>query len=330
MMYTGLDPCDALGLTRSHYKEIAALERFDVWNGRKNFKRFHIEQAMGFCKHLETASSPATGKALSKSTINGVLSALRAFILWLSQREGYKKRIRPNDAEYFNISRRDAAELKAATTKRAPSAEQARHALSLMPAGTDIEKRDREVMALLCLAAVRVTALSTLRLKHIDLEEMCVIQDPREVMTKFGNQTTSFFLSGFEEAEDILRDWLEHQRSVLLRDDDDPLFPKTEIRVGETGEFEAVGLTREFWKTASPIREIVRAAFERAKLPNYGPHAFRHMHIRDAEKKVTTIEEFRAYSQNLGHASLLTTIASYGGTISKKRQKELIRGDSEV
>ena len=125
---------------RSLDKEISALERFDVWNGRKDFKRFHIEQAMGFCKHLETAKNPKTGKVLSKSTINGILSALRAFILWLSQREGFRKRIRPKDAEYFNISRRDAAELKATTPKRAPSAAQARHVLSLMPYATDIEK----------------------------------------------------------------------------------------------------------------------------------------------------------------------------------------------
>lgn len=34
-------------------REIATLERFDVWNGRKDFAHFHIEQAMGFRTHLE-------------------------------------------------------------------------------------------------------------------------------------------------------------------------------------------------------------------------------------------------------------------------------------
>lgn len=28
-------------------RELAALERFDVWNGRKDFEKFHIEWAMG-------------------------------------------------------------------------------------------------------------------------------------------------------------------------------------------------------------------------------------------------------------------------------------------
>lgn len=41
-------------------KEIATLERFDVWNGRKDFTLFHIEWAMGFRRHLDQAKG-ATG-----------------------------------------------------------------------------------------------------------------------------------------------------------------------------------------------------------------------------------------------------------------------------
>ncbi|WP_072778630.1 hypothetical protein [Marivita hallyeonensis] len=33
-------------------RELAALERFDIWNGRKDFARFHIEWAMGFRAEL--------------------------------------------------------------------------------------------------------------------------------------------------------------------------------------------------------------------------------------------------------------------------------------
>lgn len=67
-------------------RELAALERFDVWNGRKDFARFHIEQAMGFRTHLETTKG-ATGKALGKSTMRSILATLREFTLWLSQQE---------------------------------------------------------------------------------------------------------------------------------------------------------------------------------------------------------------------------------------------------
>ena len=69
-------------------KEISALERFDVWNGRKDFAQFHIEQAMSFRTHLEQARG-ATGKPLSKSTVRAILATLREFVLWLSQQEGF-------------------------------------------------------------------------------------------------------------------------------------------------------------------------------------------------------------------------------------------------
>jgi len=65
-------------------REIAALERFDVWNGRKDFTRFHIEQAMGFRTHLEQVKSK-TGKPLGKSSMRSILATLREFVLWLSQ-----------------------------------------------------------------------------------------------------------------------------------------------------------------------------------------------------------------------------------------------------
>jgi hypothetical protein len=101
-------------------REIAALERFDVWNGRKYFARFRIEQAMRFRTHLEQ-SKTKTGKPFGKSTMRSVLATLRKFTLWLSQQDGFRSRIRAADADYFNLSRRDEAEAHAAPPRPAPS-----------------------------------------------------------------------------------------------------------------------------------------------------------------------------------------------------------------
>ena len=67
-------------------RELAALERFDVWNGRKDFARFHIEWAMGFRAHLEQAKS-ASGEPLGKSTTRAIMATMREFGLWLSQQD---------------------------------------------------------------------------------------------------------------------------------------------------------------------------------------------------------------------------------------------------
>ncbi|QIE42990.1 hypothetical protein G5B39_13125 (plasmid) [Rhodobacteraceae bacterium SC52] len=58
-------------------RELAALERFDVWNARKDFSKFHIEWAMGVRTHLEQAKS-ASGNPLGKSTTRAILATLRS------------------------------------------------------------------------------------------------------------------------------------------------------------------------------------------------------------------------------------------------------------
>jgi hypothetical protein len=148
-------------------REIAALERFDVWNGRKDFAKFHIEWAMGFRGYLEQTKG-ANGNPLGKSSMRAIMATLREFVLWLSQQDGFRSRIRASDAEYFNLSRRDEAEARAAPARAAPSIKQAKRALELMPSNTPRAMRDKAIVALLCLTGIRVAALISLRIKHID------------------------------------------------------------------------------------------------------------------------------------------------------------------
>ncbi len=307
-------------------RELAALERFDVWNGRKDFAKFHIEWAMGFRVHLEQAKS-ATGKPLGKSTARGILATLREFTLWLSQQDGFRSRIRASDADYFNLSRRDEAEARAAPSRPAPSVKQAKKALEMMPETTPREMRDKAVFAMLCLTGIRVGALISLRLKHVDMEEKSVTQNPREVATKFGKSIDTFFAKGFPEAESALRVWISYLDEKALYGPDDPLFPATAIApISNTG-FTVEGFERRPWKSNEPVRKIVNKAFARANLQAFGPHAFRHMLARHAVKNCTSVAEIVATSQNLGHTDVLTTLRSYG-QISRERQRELITGES--
>ena len=307
-------------------REVAALERFDVWNGRKDFSSFHIEQAMGFRTYLEHSKTNA-GKPLGKSTMRSVLSTLREFILWLSQQDGFRSRIRASDADYFNLSRRDEAEARAAPPRPAPSINQAKRALGLMPSATPQQKRDKAVFALLCLTGVRVAALVSLKIKHVDLQEQSVTQNPREVATKFGKAIDTFFAKSFEDAETALADWMTFCDEVALHGPDDPLFPSTAITATSNEGFASNGFTRKNWKTTEPVRKIVRLAFEAAGIPNYGPHAFRHMLARHAARHCTSVAELVANSQNLGHTDVLTTLRSYG-QISRDEQRKLITGNT--
>lgn len=94
--------------------------------------------------------------------------------------------------------------------------------------------------------------------------------------------------------------------------------------VGEDRAFKTSGLKKEHWSTASPIREIFRNAFELAGLPYFNPHSFRNTLVSLGQAICQTPEEFKVWSQNLGHEGVLTTFYSYGEA-QEQRQGEIMK-----
>lgn len=168
----------------------------------------------------------------------------------------------------------------------------------MMPASTPRAMRDKAVFSLLCLTGVRVGALVSLRVKHVNLDEKSVTQNPREVATKFGKSIDTFFAQGFPEAEATLAAWMTYLDDELLYGPDDPLFPATAIAPQSNTGFSAEGFARRPWKNTEPVRKIVNEAFAAANLDAFGPHAFRHMLARHAAKNCNSVAELVATSQN--------------------------------
>ena len=140
-----------------------------------------------------------------------------------------------------------------------------------------------------------------MKLKHLDLIENRVYQDAREVNTKFSKTFHTYFFPVDDEIRAIVADWVGYLREKLLWGNDDPIFPATRVTLGETREFEASGLKREHWSNASPIRSIFREAFLSAGLPYFNPHSFRTTLVQLGEEVCKSPEQFKAWSQNLGH-----------------------------
>lgn len=302
-----------------------ALARFEEATGHKDFKKFHREQAVAFKRRLDTEKNARTGKPLSRATVHSTLSALREFFIWLAGQPGYKSKIAYADADYFNLSDKDVRIAKAIREKPVPSLDQVHHVLASMPAGTDIELRNRALMAVALLTGARGAALATLKMKHIDLGQGCIHQDARDVRTKGSKTFTTWFCPVGGDALRIVTDWCEHLRTRLLWGNDDPLFPKTKMGLGATGGFQPNGLSREHWSGTGPIRAIYRQAFAAAGLPYFNPHCFRDTLTALGMRLCRTAEEFKAWSQNVGHEHVLTTFMSYG-KVPTAKQAELIRG----
>jgi integrase len=305
-----------------------ALSRFEEHTRYRDFKAFHFEQAVAFKRHLAEQHGLRSGEKLSKATLHATLAQLRKVFFWLAGQPGYKARLQYSDADYFNLSEKDMRVATAHRDFRIPTIEQIMHVLMAMPEANDIERRNRALVAFTLATGARDSAIASLRLKHVDLAEQCVYQDARQVRTKFSKTFTTYFFPVGNEALAIVADWVNRLRVEMLWGNDDPLFPATRIRVGAERQFEAAGLGRSHWSTSTPIRMIFREAFERAGLPYFHPHSFRKTLARLGEQICTTPEEFKAWSQNLGHEQVLTTFTSYGA-VSANRQANLIRRLSE-
>ena len=63
-------------------KALAAINRFEEVNRRRDFMAFHVEQAIAFRERLAEELNSRTGRPLSKGTVTATLKALRAFFLW--------------------------------------------------------------------------------------------------------------------------------------------------------------------------------------------------------------------------------------------------------
>ena len=229
-----------------------------------------------------------------------------------------------SDAEYFNLSDKDTRVATAQREQKAPTLEQIKHVINIMPEDTDTERRNRALIAFTLLTGARDRAIASMKLKHVDLITNSVNQDAREVKTKFCKTFTTFFFPVGEKVREIVAAWGSYLRDEKLWGNDDPLFPATRITLGATRQFEAAGLVREHWSNATPIRTIFRESFMRAGLPYFNPHSFRNTLVQLGHDVCKTPEQFKAWSQNLGHEKVLTTFLSYG-EVACQRQGEIIR-----
>jgi integrase len=316
---------EALGHSEQTIDGVAkAVVRFEAYTRHKDFKTFHIEQAKAFKRDLADQQGQRSGEPLSKATLYATLTALKRFFIWLAGQPGYKSRISYADAEYFNLSVKDTRVAKAGRPARVPTLEQIRHVIHTMPTTTEVERRDRALVAFTVLTGARDGAIASFKLRHIDLVQGCIDQDARDVRTKFSKSFVSTFFPVGEDIRTVVEDWVVYLRREKLWGLDDPLFPATKVAVGGTFRFEVVGLNRKHWVNAGPIRKVFREGFALAGLPYFNPHSFRKTLALLGGELCRTPEQYKAWSQNLGHEHVLTTFTSYGN-VDGHRQAEIIR-----
>lgn len=301
-----------------------SINRFEEYTGYLDFKKFKAKHAIGFKKSLLAQKSLVTGEKLSKATVLTATRHLKMLFQYLVTQKGYRAKVNYSDIEYFNLSEKDTRIANTKRKRNVANIEQVMQTLEAMPCSTAIEMRDRALVAFIILTGARDSAVASAKIKHIDIAEQSFYQDAREVNTKFSKTFTTYFFPVDELPSRIVTEWIEY----LIKEEGfkpfDPLFPKTRLAHNKDQQFEAVGLLKQHWSNADPIRKVFKRAFESADLPYFNPHSFRNTLVRLGENLCRTPEEFKAWSQNLGHESVLTSFYSYG-EVPDYKQAELLR-----
>lgn len=301
----------------------AALVRFEASTKYKPFKAFRVDQARKFKDALSRAKT-VQGKPLALTTIDATLRLVKGFFHWLAGQPGFKRVLTYSDVEYFNNNRKDARAAHAERPAHYPSTQAAYHAFQGMSAQTDLQRRNKAIFAFLVLTGARIGAVSSLRLKHVNLVDGYVFQDGREVRTKNRKTFTTWFFPMHPDYLQCFADWVSYLREVKMFGPEDALFPRPERRLVD-GKFVFDTVSRDIYANGAKVNVVFKAAFVQVQMHPYGAHSIRKTLVQEMNDRDLTLAEQKAWSQNLGHENFVTTVSSYL-PISDQKQGALIKG----
>lgn len=287
---------------------LSALTEFEKFTSNKSFVRLDTDDIVAFKDHLRSRASKTSSKRLAATTITHKLAHLKTFFRWLmDQNEG--RAIKSSVVDCFNPDMRTRTAARSTKQRNWCELKDWNRVFAAMPVSSLVQRRDRALIAMLIVTAIRDAALVSLCLKHFDFDEQRLMQDGLEVDTKFGATTeTAFFPTG-DAPREALRDWHD-ELTKLGAGQDDPLFP---MDVSNAAFFRRQkGLALEHWRTTGPVRRIIRAAFSAANVPYVVPHTIRNTMTQEGLDRNLTWKQQKAWSQNLGHRSISTTEGHYG------------------
>lgn len=301
--------------------------KFSELCGHVDFRCVDIDQIVRYKTRLQAIEHD--GEGLSASTIVHAFADVRGFFKWLRKQAAYEE-IAEDLLDYFSASRQLVQIANAPVEKTYPTHEDVVTVVEAMPTQTFIDRRNRALISFAYLTGVRVGALITLRLKHVDPDRRMVKQYAVDQVATKNSKTmrTAWFPVG-KEFEQIVIDWLAEMRS-LGADPETPLFPRGERHL--FGPQQQQGW--EFLVSDDAIVRIMAAAAAAVGVSRFTPHRLRDTIVSMIDKWAVTLAEQKALSQNMGHANMRTTFERYG-PVSEAQQHELIanmcqRGETEI
>lgn len=298
---------EADGLAESSIKiAISAISELDEFCKGKDYSFFDIEQVVSFKEKLKE-------KTKSLPSYISKCKQLQKFFKWLQQQKGFRNKITAEVIGYLNLSKQDKALARCGRIKNIPTLDYVKKLCLTIPPDTEVNMRDRALISFACLTGIRDTALASLPIGAVNIENMFVEQNPLDgVKTKFTKHITSKIFN-FDDA--LVKNVQEWYKTLKLKGFKltDPFFPQSKPRKieGNLSFIPSVEVTPLFWNSGSVVWRIFYDRAKKANMAYYPPHRYRDLAIRLALSKAKSGDEIKAISQNFGHEYVATTFSSY-------------------
>lgn len=297
------------------YEEFTKHEEFS-----KKFNPDRMIEFKGWLKNREFRSNK-----ISLVTLYSYFRSLRKFFTWLCWQPGFRNSIKPGVISYLKMNH---SEEKLATQYVPRKYPELNHIIKLTDSivcKTEIDVRDRALIAFTLLTGMRDAAIVSLPLSCIDIDKRIIYQNPQKgVKTKFTKYIESIIFNFDDNLINYVTEWADILNSKNFKGPD-PFFPRSKVNQDNINiSFDiATEVEPIFWTSAGSIRAIFKKRSNEAGLQYYPPHTYRHTAIGLAFKRCKNGEDLKAVSQNFGHENLSTTIGSYGNYPSEKLNKIL-------
>ncbi|MEP3524008.1 MAG: site-specific integrase [Hyphomicrobiales bacterium] len=311
---------------RQHLRRIGQKDEKTILGNLKHIRDIELfVEFKGFeCFNADVADKYIQGMfnaELSLSYITDNIRALKDFLNWLERQRGYRSKIDYNHIDYLNVSRNQRREAKAGLYQKSYSYEQIIAAIRNMPSDTDRAMRDKAMVSLQALCALRISELRTVKLQNLIEEDGAyfIHVSPKNMHVKFAKTRQVVFVPLPKDIIDNVIGWRDRLVKVGFKSND-PMFPTITRSFNERNLFDEK-LKSDGIKSETTIRHIFKACFINAGFEYLNPHSFRKTIARYAQTQ--SPQFLNAVRQNLGHSSIDTTLSSYG-QLSELDQRRVI------
>ena len=307
-------------------EHLRSVSRMSAFFKHQPYEAVSIHQILSFKSAVRELRECGDGDGLSPSTVSHTLLRCGAFYKWLAERPGTK--LDPHLPGYFNLSRGEKSTAASIVKGTNLTFDQAICIFNSMPSVSTIGIRNRAIIAMFICTGIRITALTTLRGKHVNVHTRWINQDPREVETKFAKHIRTYCLNLGSELLDAMTEWAKWRNGNGFSQDDPFFLPDRYIEANSVGlgHKPASAGPAQCWKSIDPVLQIVRQAAEAAGLTelNVTSHDFRKVaHPFLAKRGTMTISEEVALQLNFGQTPK-ETIRKHYAVMPESEREEIL------